>query len=135
MNTTASVLSALVLLAGLSGCDTLNWQQYRVTGVAAGSADESRIRSVVSAVASLSGMPPGEAKANKDRTFISFTRVQPPDPPINLAARYEGSDVLIDLSSVFGPRIPGFRQIGSRLEHELRIEFGNRCTHEAYRVQ
>lgn len=134
MRLASPVVAILLCAAALSGCDTLNWEQYRITGAADGSGDEARIIAVVTSIAAESGMARTDPKTHKATAFLAFTRLEAPSWPIDLAVRHDGPDTLIDLSSVFGPRIPAFNRIRARLGGALRTEFGARCIDEQRRT-
>jgi hypothetical protein len=126
MHRTKLLVSLFVFAAALSGCDTMNWQQYRVLGVRAGSEDAQRLKVVVSTVASKYGLDDVTPTSHVPNTliFVKETRVE--DFHTDIGVRIYGEDAIVDVMAGFGPRVPKFLIVRDALQAELKESFGPR---------
>jgi hypothetical protein len=130
------VVAALFTAAAvLVGCDTLNWSQYRIVGVAPTTADATRIASALESVASREHMAPSSPKNHAEDTFVSFSAHLEPPLFLDLTARYIHGDVLVDLAGPFGPKVPGFAATNAALHAELSSSFGARLSESKPRLE
>jgi len=119
-------LPVVVLL--IAGCDTMNWQQYRIAGVAAGSPDATKLRATLQTVADQSGLKDRTQDSRERATFAFFTQPDVRNFRVDIGARFTNGDVLVDLVSSFGPTPTAFKQAKKLLAPALSAEFSSRVS-------
>ena len=111
----------------ITGCDTMNWQQYQISGVSAGSPDAARLKSVLQAVASQTGLDDRTAVSRVPDTLVFYS--QPPQAfRVDLGARFYQTNVLVDLVGGIGPTPDAYKQAKRLLTPALTNEFGSRLS-------
>jgi hypothetical protein len=121
------LMHALVLIAlFLSACDTLNIQQYRVTGGARGGTP--KVKRVLHGVASQTGLVDRTSTSRAPRTLVFYTQPDVQHFRVDLGARMLGDDIIVDLNGGFGHARPEFKQAEHLLTPALSSEFGSRLT-------
>jgi hypothetical protein len=130
-----SVVALSILSALLSGCDTLNWSQYRIAGVAPNTDDARDVAIILESVASRERMTTSTPKVNISQTFLCFSANLRPPLYMDLTTRYFRGDVLVDLAGPFGPKVPGFASTDAALREQLASTFGGRVTEPHPRLQ
>jgi hypothetical protein len=117
----------LVVALCVAGCDTMNYQQYQIAGVAAGSPDAARIKSVLQTVASQTGLDDRISASRVTNTLAFYS--QPPQAfRVDLGARFYQTNVLVDLVGGFGPTPPAYKLVKRLLTPALTNEFGSRLS-------
>ncbi len=112
----------------LAGCDTMNWQQYRVVGVRENSTDAERLKSVVTDVSSRFGLSDVTQNSQVANTLIFVSEINVEHFHTDIGAHLSGDDALVDVSAGFGPKVQKFEQVRNALSSSLTREFGDRCT-------
>jgi len=124
----AVLVVVLLVVSGLvSGCDTLNWQQYRVSGIHANSADADRLKIVVMSVARRNALEDATQNSNISNTLIFVTERDVEQFHTDIGVRLFGDDALVDVMAGFGPRVKKFERVRDALGPALAAEFGTRC--------
>ncbi|MEY2546434.1 MAG: hypothetical protein QOG48_1551, partial [Verrucomicrobiota bacterium] len=119
-------MRALILFALLlSACDTLNIQQYRITGDAR--RDAAKVKHVLGTVASQIGLADRTSSSRAPHTVVFYTQPEVRHFAIELGAREAGGDILVDLSAGFGPTPPDYVRAEQLLAAGLAQEFGARA--------
>ena len=119
------ILSLLFVLF-LSGCDTVNVEQFRIAGDA--NHDEARVRSILQAVAARTGLVDCTSTSLAPHTIVFYTQPNVQSFRVELGARTVKKDILVDLSSGFGPKPTEFKLAERFLRPVLVHEFGSRMT-------
>jgi hypothetical protein len=119
-------LPIVVLL--VAGCDTMNWQQYRIAGVAAGSPDATKLRATLQTVADQAGLKDRTQDSREPATLVFYTQPEVRNFRVDIGARFTNDDVLIDLVGGFGPTPPAYKQAKRLLMPALSAEFGSRVS-------
>ncbi|MBI3852607.1 MAG: hypothetical protein HY298_20310 [Verrucomicrobia bacterium] len=125
----------LIVVLFVVGCDTMNWQQYRIAGVAAGSPDAAKLRSALQTVADKAGLKDRTAESRVPETLFFYTQPEVRNFRVDLGARFYRDDVLIDLVGGFGPTPPAYKQAKRLLMPTLSAEFGSRLSNPQPFVQ
>jgi len=118
---------AFLLIAFLfvTGCATMNVQQYRITGVAKGSPDAAKAKSILQTVADQTGLNDRTSASHVPDTLVFYS--QPPQAfRVDLRARFDQTNVLVDLVGGFGPTPPAYKHAKHLLALALSAEFGSR---------
>jgi hypothetical protein len=120
-------MHALVFVALLlSGCDTVNIQQYRIAGTAR--RDTGKVKYVLHSVASRTGLIDRTSTSRAPQTLVFYTQPDVQHFRVDLGARMRGDDIIVDLNGGFGPARPEFKQALHLLTPALSSEFGSRLT-------
>jgi hypothetical protein len=115
----------------ISGCDTLNWQQYRVAGVTVNSPDEVRISALLKKVADQCELVDITSKSRVPNTLVLYSQQNVTSFRTELGARYYQGDVLVDVYAGWGPpRNAKFKQTKGLVTSALTNEFASRCCGE-----
>jgi len=123
-----TLVTVFLIVAGLaSGCDTLNWQQYRISGIHANSTDADRLKSVVMSVASRQTLKDATQTSHVPGTLIFVTEPDVQHFHTDIGVRLHGDDALVDVMAGFGPRVKKFERVRDALGPALTAEFGARC--------
>jgi len=118
----------LIIIADVvSGCDTINAQQYRIAGVQAGSDDAKRIERVVTAVAAQYGLKDITQTSPVPRVLVVVDETDITSFHTEIGARLYDDDALVDVLGGFGPRTRKFQQVRDKIGASLAAEFGARC--------
>ena len=112
----------------VAGCDTMNWQQYRITGVAAGSPDATMLRATLLAVADQTGLKNRTQDSREPTTLVFYAQPEVRNFRVDIGARFTNDDVLIDLVGGFGPTPPAYKQAKRLLMPALSAGFGSRVS-------
>jgi hypothetical protein len=115
----------LIPILLVTGCDTMNWQQYQITGVAMGSTDAARLKSVLQTVAKQTGLD-DQTPASRGSDILAFYSQPPQAFRVDLGARFYQTNVLVDLIGGFGPTPPAYKQARHLLTPTLSAAFGSR---------
>lgn len=75
------VVVLCVVAVLLSGCDTLNWQQYKISGIHAHSADADRLESVVIGIAGRYALTDATQTSHVQDTLVLVT-----EPDVSLVS-------------------------------------------------
>jgi hypothetical protein len=126
MKSTILFFPIVVLL--FTGCDTMNWKQYRITGVAAGSPDATKLRTTLQTVADKVGLKDRTQDSREPATLVFYTQPEVRNFRVDIGARFTDDGVLIDLVGGFGPRPPAYKQAKRLLMPALSAEFGSRVS-------
>jgi hypothetical protein len=118
----ALLLTAILFVVG---CDTMNWQQYRIAGVTAGSEDAVKLKSALLAIAEKTGLKDCSPDSRMPNTLFFYSQPEVRNFRVDLGARSYGDDVLIDLVGGFGPPPPAYKEAKSLLTPVLTAEFGS----------
>jgi len=111
----------------VTGCDTLNWQQYQVAGIAAGSSDAGKLEAVLQTVAGKVRLDNRTSSTRLPGTLVFYA--QPPQAfRVDLGARFYQTNVLVDLVGGFGPTPPAYKRAKKLLLPALSAEFGSRVS-------
>src|ERR1035437_6593226 len=119
-------LPVLVLL--IAGCDTMNWQQYRIADVAVGSPDATKLRTTLQTVADQTGLKDKAQDSREPATLAFYTQPEVRNFRVDLGARFTNDVVLIDLVGGFGPPPTAYKQAKRLLMPALSAEFGSRVS-------
>lgn len=122
-------IPAILLMIALlvTGCDTMNWQQYQIAGVSPGSADAARLKSLLQTVAGQTGLDDRTPASRVPNTLVFYS--QPPQAfRVDLGARFYQTNVLVDLVGGFGPIPEAYKQAKHLLMPALSTEFGSRLS-------
>ena len=123
------------VVAFLSGCDTMNWQQFRVTGVAENSPDATRISALLSGVAGQCDLVESTRLSKVPNTLAFFSQPQVPHFATALGARFYQGDVIIDVYAGWGPPgNPTFKKAKQMVTSACSQEFASRCREEKPQV-
>jgi hypothetical protein len=123
----SSIGVLLVAAALIPGCDTVNWQQYRISGIHANSADADRLKSVVMGVANRYALKDATETSRVPNTLIFVTEPDVKNFRTDIGVRLNGDDALVDVSAGIGPRVEKFERVRDALGPALAAEFGARC--------
>lgn len=117
-------IHTILLIAAfcVTGCDTLNVKQYRVTGVTPNSADARKLKSVLQSVADKAGLKDCTSGSGKTNLLVLYALPERSLP--TLSAQFVQEGVTIDLFGGFGTP-PPFRQAKRLLGSTLSTEFGS----------
>lgn len=121
------VVVLCVVAALLSGCDTLNWQQYKISGIHAHSADADRLESVVMGIAGRYALTDATQTSHVQDTLLLVTEPDVRHFHTDIGVRLYGDDALVDVMAGFGPRVEKFARVRDALGPALTAEFGARC--------
>src|SRR5581483_8837711 len=69
----AIYLLPLVVLF-VAGCDTMNWQQYRISGVAASSPGATKLRATLQTIADQTGLRDTTQDSHEPLTLVFYTQ-------------------------------------------------------------
>jgi hypothetical protein len=116
------------------GCDYLNQEIYRVRGVTEGSPEAERLKVLVTSVATKHGLKNATAMPVVPNALLFYTEPDVKNFHTDVGARFDGSDVLVDLNAGVGPRVPKFIELRKALESALAGEFGSKCEIRRYEV-
>lgn len=121
---------ALLLITALFvvGCDTMNWQQYRVAGVGSGSPNAARLKAALQAIAEKTDLKDRTSDSRLPQTFVFFTQPGVRSFRVDIGARFYNHDALIDLVGGFGPTPEAYKQGKRLLMPALSAEFGTRVS-------
>lgn len=120
------LIPLLMLVAVLSGCDTMNWEQYRISGVVAGSQDAERLKVLVMAVAKQHGLEDVTPTSHVPETLVFVKEPGVENFHTDIGVRFYGGDALVDVMAGFGPKVPKFTRVRNELAPALAVEFGER---------
>jgi hypothetical protein len=126
MHHTKLLVLLFIFGAALTGCDTMNWQQYRVLGVRAESEDAQRLKVVVSTVANKYGLDDVTPSSHVPNTLIFVKESRVENFHTDIGVRIYGDDAIVDVMAGFGPRVPKFLVVRDALQTELNKNFGPR---------
>jgi hypothetical protein len=70
----STIITFLVTILLVSGCDSVNWQQYQVAGVIAGSPDAVRLKSVLQTFAAQAGMDDKTSRSHVTNALCYYTQ-------------------------------------------------------------
>ena len=118
---------SFVLAAMSSGCDTMNWQQYRISGVHADSADAQRLKVNAMAVAEQYGLNDATQTSRVPNTLVFATESGAKQFHTDLGVRFYGDDAIVDVMAGFGPLVPKFVQVRDAVGTFLAENFRERC--------
>lgn len=122
------LLTACFSLVLLTGCDTMNWQQYRIADVPVASPDTTKLKSALKHVSDQIGLK-DEMNTSKIPGALAFYSEPGVEHfHVDLGARSYESDVIVDLMAGFGPTPPKYKQAKSLLESILSKEFNSRLS-------
>jgi hypothetical protein len=120
-------MRALVGIAFLlTACDTLNIQQYRISGSAHG--DTVKVKQVLRSIASETGLVDRTSTSRAPHTIVFYTQPHVQHFQVDLGARMLGDDIIVDLNGGFGPARPEFNRTLRLLTPALSSGFGSRLT-------
>jgi hypothetical protein len=123
----STFISLLLTALLVTGCDTMNYQQYQITGISPGSPDAIRLKSVLQTVANQAGMIDRTPDSRVNNTLVFYS--QPSQAfRVDLGARFYQTNVLVDLVGGFGPTPSAYKQTKCLLEPALTNEFGSRLS-------
>jgi len=105
----------------------MNWQQYRISGIQAGSADAQRIEVAVMDVADRYGLEDATRTSLVSNTLIFVTEPDVKQFHTDVGVRIYADSAIVDVMAGFGPRVPRFVQVSNALGKSLAAEFGERC--------
>jgi hypothetical protein len=116
-------------VAGITGCDTLNYAQYQIARAGANPVDRAHVVAAVNSAASRAALSDATSRSHVPDTLVYFE-----EPvghfPTTLGARVVGDSIVVDLVC-FHPG-PGeskpFSAAKVSLSDSLRVEFGGRLT-------
>jgi|SRR5581483_10542397 hypothetical protein len=123
----AIYLLPLVVLF-VAGCDTMNWQQYRISGVAASSPGATKLRATLQTIADQTGLRDTTQDSHEPLTLVFYTQPEVRNFRVDIGARFTNDDVLVDLVGGFGPTPPAYKQAKGLLMPALSTEFGSRVS-------
>jgi hypothetical protein len=126
MKSIAFVSSILVLL--VAGCDSMNWQQYRIAGVTSASPDAAKLKSALKAVANQVGLKDRTEESLVQETLLFYTQPEVKHFRVDIGARFYHGDALVDLVAGFGPTPRAYMQAKQFLPSVLSAEFNSRLT-------
>jgi len=115
----------LISVLFVTGCDTMNVQQYRITGVAKGSPDAANVRSILQTVADQTGLSDRTSESRVPDTLVFYSQPQQAFR-VDLGARFDQTNVLVDLVGGFGPTPSAYKHAKHLLTPALFAEFGSR---------
>jgi hypothetical protein len=115
----------LIAVLFVAGCDTMNVQQYRIMGVATGSPDAAKVKSILQSVADKTGLRDKTSDSRVPDTFVLYEQT-PQAFRVDIGARFYHDDILVDVIGGFGPTPPAFKQAKRLLAPALSAEFGSR---------
>jgi hypothetical protein len=109
----------------VTGCDTINQEQYQIAGVSPGSPDAAKLKSILQMVADRTDLEDRTSESHAKNTLVFYS--EPPQAfQVKLGARFYRTNVLVDLFADFGPKPSTFTQAKRLLEPALSAEFGPR---------
>jgi hypothetical protein len=115
----------LIAVLFVAGCDTMNVQQYRIMGVATGSPDAAKVKSILQSVADKTGLRDKTSDSRVPDTLVLYEQT-PQAFRVDIGARFYHDDTLVDVIGGFGPTPPAFKQAKRLLAPALSAEFGSR---------
>ena len=121
-------IHAFLLIAAfiVTGCDNVNEEQYRITGVSVASPDALKVKSILQSVADKTGLKDQTATSLVTNTLVFYTQPNVEHFRVDLGARFYRDDVLVDLAGGIGPTRTEFKQAKRLLVPALSAEFGSR---------
>jgi hypothetical protein len=105
----------------------MNWQEYRIAGVGASSADAERLKVVVMGVATQYSLTDVTLTSHVPNTLIFVTEPDVKNFHTDIGVRLYSGDAIVDVMAGFGPRVPKFARVRDSLGPLLIAEFGARC--------
>lgn len=127
---TMKLLNGLLLfsLLLLTGCDTMNWQQYRISNMPATSQDTIKLKSALKNVSDQVGLQDKIDNSKIPGTLAFYSEPDVEHFRVDLGARLYEGDVIVDLMAGFGPTPQKYNQAKSLLESILSKEFDSRLS-------
>ena len=116
------LLTAVTIM--LTGCDTVNVKQYKISGAALSTNDVERVKAVLATVAQKTQLQDRTPQSIAPRTVVFYEEPNVEHFAVQLGARELSRDIVVDLYAGFGPCPPKFKQAMRLLEPALDSEFG-----------
>ena len=121
-------LLSLIAFIGLSGCDTINYAQYKISNVTVDSSDARKVKTSLKEVAQETGLEDRLSTSRLPGTLAYYCEPNVQNFRTDLGARFYGDDILVDVVAGFGPMTAKYIQVRNLTGRVLAKEFGTRVS-------
>ena len=119
-----AVAVAVLAIMLLTGCDSFNVRQYRISGAANVPDDVDKVKAVLKSVAEKQHLVDMTQQSLTPRTIVFYKEPTRAPYAVLLGSRMVDNDVIVDLLAGFGPVPKGFKEAKRTLEPSLASDFG-----------